>query len=235
MHIILLPGLDGSGAFFTPFLQELPATVTTQIISYPRDGCATYEDVVEYVLNQIPRDTDYCILAESFSGPVALEIAALAPLRLKSLILVSSFCFSPLSPFKKSVSSKLLFLLNLPIPASFIRWLLCDSDDMNLSSRIVKTIDVLPFETLKGRVLSALNVDLRGALDDIEVPILLLSARLDRLLNKTTASTIKKYYDDAILVEIDGPHFLLQCKTDACLREIKQFLKLDQIVDTSSL
>ncbi|MBO6549014.1 MAG: alpha/beta hydrolase, partial [Rhizobiales bacterium] len=89
MHIILLPGLDGSGLFFEGFRRLLPSSITTQIISYPRDEGLSYSDIVDQIYEQLPRDRDYIILAESFSGPVAIEIATLAPLKLKGLVLVA--------------------------------------------------------------------------------------------------------------------------------------------------
>ncbi len=228
MHIILLPGLDGSGLFFEAFRKLLPSSVSSQIISYPRDECFTYGETVDHIYEQLPRDRDYVLLAESFSGPVAIDIAALAPLKLKGLILISTFCFSPLAPLKTLLASKLLFLLNFSAPPRFINWLLCNDMEPKLSERVARVVDALPTETLKSRVLSALQVDLRGALDDVEVPLMVLKASEDRLLDPSTSHTIKKYYDSAELFEIEGPHFLLQCNPEECLKVIEVFLKRTQ-------
>ena len=73
-HCVLLPGLDGSGQFFEPFVKALPSFVQPHIISYPFDGCADYDQVLEYVQPLLPTNRDYFILAESFSGPAALQI-----------------------------------------------------------------------------------------------------------------------------------------------------------------
>ncbi len=229
MHIILLPGLDGSGLFFEAFRKLLPSSVSSQIISYPRDECLTYGETVDHIYEQLPRDRDYVLLAESFSGPVAIDIAALAPLKLKGLILVSTFCFSPLTPLKTLIADRLLFLLNFSAPPRFINWLLCNDMELNLSERVARVVDALPTETLKSRVQSALQVDLRGALDDVEVPIMLLKASEDRLLDPSSSHTIKKYYDSAELFEVEGPHFLLQCNPEECLRAIENFLEALQM------
>lgn len=223
MHIILLPGLDGSGLFFEGFRRLLPSSITTQIISYPRDEGLSYSEIIDLIYEQLPRDRDYIILAESFSGPVAIEIATLAPLKLKGLVLVASFCFSPLSPFRKTLASNLLFLLNFSAPPKLINWLLCNDLDIDLSTRVARVVDALPTEVLKQRVLSALNVDLRGALDDMEVPLLILKAKDDRLLDGSTSLTMKRYYTQAQIEEVEGPHFLLQCNPEGCLKVMNKF------------
>ncbi len=229
-HIVLLPGLDGSGLFFEAFRKLLPSSVTTQVISYPRDECLTYSETVDYIYEQLPRDKDYVLLAESFSGPAAIVLADLTPFKLKGLILVSTFCFSPLSPFKTLLATKLLFLLNFSSPSRFINWLLCNDIDFDLANRVARVVDALPARTVKQRILSALQVDLRGALDDMEVPVLVLSAGEDRLLEASTAFTIKKYYESATIIEVEGPHFLMQCNPEGCLTAIEPFLKRSQSV-----
>ncbi len=223
MHIILLPGLDGSGLFFEGFRRLLPSSISSQIISYPRDEELSYANIVDHIYEQLPRDRDYIILAESFSGPVAIEIATLAPLKLKGLVLVSSFCFSPLSPLRKILATKLLFLMNFSAPPKLINWLLCNDLNIDLSTRVARVVDALPTEVLKQRILSALHVDLRGALDDMEVPLLILKAKDDRLLDGSTSYTMKRYYTQAEIEEVEGPHFLLQCNPEGCLKVMNKF------------
>ncbi len=225
MHIVFLPGLDGSGLFFENFRKTLPSSMTTQVLSYPRDECHTYQETVDLIYEQLPRDNEYFIVAESFSGPVAIEIASLAPLKLKGLALVSSFCFSPLNQLKKQLAQNLLFLLHFPSSQALIHKVLCNGTDLALSLKIKRVVDALPTSTLKQRILSALNVDLRGALDDVEVPLLILQGGQDRLLDPSCGVTIKRYYEAAEFVQIDGPHCLLQCEPEASSKVIVPFIE----------
>jgi pimeloyl-ACP methyl ester carboxylesterase len=225
MHIIFLPGLDGSGLFFEGFRETLPSTMDTQVLSYPRDECQTYQETVDLIYEQLPRDNEYFIVAESFSGPVAIEIASLTPLKLKGLALVSSFCFSPLSQLKKQLAQNLLFLLHFPASQALIHKVLCNGTDLALSLKIKRVVDALPTSTLKQRILSALNVDLRGALDDVEVPLLILQGMQDRLLDPSCGEMIKRYYEAAEFVQIDGPHCLLQCEPEASSQVIVPFIE----------
>ena len=36
MKVVLLPGLDGTGILFKPFIEALPKNIETLVVSYPR-------------------------------------------------------------------------------------------------------------------------------------------------------------------------------------------------------
>jgi pimeloyl-ACP methyl ester carboxylesterase len=95
-RLLLLPGLDGTGALFDRFLTVLSKDIETRTIRYPDDSAMGYPELVGFVERQLSADKSY-LLAESFSGPIALEIAALQPARISGLILASTFSRSPLA------------------------------------------------------------------------------------------------------------------------------------------
>ena len=97
----LLPGMDGTGDLFRPFIDSLPSNFSPTIVSYPRDRIAGYEELGNYLSDAVPREAPYVVVAESFSGPVAVEHAAKQPSNLEALILIGSFVSNPLPrPFK---------------------------------------------------------------------------------------------------------------------------------------
>ena len=49
MRLVLLPGLDGTGELFHPFLKALPSRLTSQVVSYPTEQCLTYKELVPFV------------------------------------------------------------------------------------------------------------------------------------------------------------------------------------------
>ena len=89
--LLLLPGMDGTGRLFAPFLEAIGPAVDVQVVRYPGNGSSGYEGLVELARAALPTDGDFFILGESFSGPVAISLAAAHPPGLMGLILCCTF------------------------------------------------------------------------------------------------------------------------------------------------
>ena len=102
--LVLLPGLDGTGDLFAPVVDALGPNVPTQIVRYPLSHASDYPTCEAVARGALPTDCPYVLLGESFSGPIAVSIAAAAPPGLRGLILCSTFvcnpqpCLRPLRP-----------------------------------------------------------------------------------------------------------------------------------------
>ena len=55
----------------------------------------SYAELVELVQRRLQDEKEYVLVAESFSGPVAIEIAATLPANLKALVLCATFISNP--------------------------------------------------------------------------------------------------------------------------------------------
>ncbi|HMA00429.1 MAG TPA: hypothetical protein VKP66_20995 [Steroidobacteraceae bacterium] len=77
--LLLLPGLDGTGKLFAAFLRALGPGVESRVVEYSPDEPLGYEELELRVRAALPRDRPYVLLGESFSGPIAMRIAASAP------------------------------------------------------------------------------------------------------------------------------------------------------------
>jgi pimeloyl-ACP methyl ester carboxylesterase len=86
----------------------------------------------------------------------------------------------------------------------------------------------LPAATLKGRLLAVLAVDHTPLLGQIQVPILALVASHDRLAPKEATDWIRTHRSIDI-VTLQGPHWLLQTRPEACARAIREFLARNQM------
>lgn len=93
--IVLLPGMDGTGELFSPFLASLGSEFETLIIRYPTNRPLGYGELAALTQSQLPTDKQYVLLAESFSGPIAISIAASNPIGLAGIILCASFAKNP--------------------------------------------------------------------------------------------------------------------------------------------
>lgn len=86
-HVLMLPGLDGSGSLSTPFLSALQAHgLTTQAITLPAQGGQDHATLAQRLWSQLPGHP-FILLAESFSGPLAVELATRHPTGLRGLVL----------------------------------------------------------------------------------------------------------------------------------------------------
>jgi hypothetical protein len=78
-QLIILPGLDGTGVRITPFLREMERVVPRAVIGYPPDRPMGYAELESLVRHSLPESERYVLLAESFSGPIAIRVAANPP------------------------------------------------------------------------------------------------------------------------------------------------------------
>jgi pimeloyl-[acyl-carrier protein] methyl ester esterase len=95
--VVLLPGMDGSGLLFADFIEALGPDVDAKVVAYPPDRVLGYPELTVLARAELPSDRPFVLLAESFSGPVAVALAALRPPGLRALVLACSFVRSPIS------------------------------------------------------------------------------------------------------------------------------------------
>ena len=174
----------------------------------------------------MPSDEDYVLLGESFSGPVAIEIAAMQAKNLKALILSSTFVSNPL--LVPQIMSFLLRGWSASVfgPPQFVvnRYLLGEKPPTDLvetfwhAKRSVRP-DVLAF-----RMRSVMNVDVREAFAACRLPTLYLLAKQDRLVKIRSLAQMRKIKPEMTIVEIEGPHLLMQCEPAKCVEAIAHYL-----------
>ena len=91
--LVLLPGMDGTGELFAPFEAKLRVPLVR--IAYPATESMDYLQLVEYVRQRLPVGQRFVLLGESFSGPVAIGVAAQRPPLLAGLVLCCTFARTP--------------------------------------------------------------------------------------------------------------------------------------------
>ena len=81
------------------------------------------------------------------------------------------------------------------------------------------------FIDARARVAAILAVDCRAQLRRIEVPMLYLRARDDRLVPASAGHAIQELRPDCEFIEIDAPHFLLQTEPKSCAAAVLAFAR----------
>jgi pimeloyl-ACP methyl ester carboxylesterase len=227
--LVILPGLDGSAGLSSDFVAAARSSFSPiVVISYPTHEVMNYEQLAAYVRGFLPEQTRYVLLGQSFSGPIALAIAASRPDGLIGLVLSTTFCESAL-PCLSPFAPLLRFAPVRALPRRLLSWCLLGRwTQPELVSKIQHTLDAVGADVLRSRAASALSVDASRHLEHIPMPVLYLRATEERLLSRHASARILKETPLAEEVAIAGPHLLLQCAPQACAEATERFrAKLD--------
>jgi pimeloyl-ACP methyl ester carboxylesterase len=224
-HLVMLPGLDGTGKRLEEFIRALGPAVEVQVIAYPRDRPMGYAELEMLTRGALPTGRRYCLLGESFSGPLAIRIAAGAPPGLAGVILCGTFAKNPF-PWLRWASP---LAVRLPVK-SLPRWLRAllmwgSVVPQRAPSRRDRSMTGVSSAVIRHRIGEVLAVDESRRLASIEVPILVLHGRRDRIVPRAATRWLSRTAPAAQLVEIDGPHLLLQSRPAQCAGPTLQFLR----------
>jgi pimeloyl-ACP methyl ester carboxylesterase len=226
MKLVLLPGLDGTGLLFEAFLRALPSHLSPVVIAFPSDQPLSYAELVRFVKEQLPTSEDYILLAESFSGPVAIELAALQEINLKALILSATFVSNPVrAPQMMSLLLRRSAFALEPPQFAVNHYLLGERPPIDLVEAFRHAKRSVRPDVLASRLRSVMSVDARRAFAACRLPILYLRARQDRLVKIRSLVQMQKLQPEMTIAEIDGPHLLLQREPEKCAVAIAQYLK----------
>ena len=223
MKLVLIPGLDGTGDLFAPFVAALVG-IDTRIISYPPDRPMDYAEHEAHVRGLLPKEGEYVLLAESFSGPVGIAVAASNPPGLRGLILCCTFASNPLPVF--GPLSRLIAVfpaMKIP-PALFAPLLYAGHATEELRRAHAQAMAKVSAATLRSRVSAILSVDYRALLRRVKVPMLYLQASADRLVPRSALRKIERIRTDIQVAEFDAPHFLLQTRSERVAIRVKAFV-----------
>lgn len=221
----LLPGLDGTARLLAPFVEAARVTGFADMaaIAYPTDRVLGYDALETLARDALPRETPFVLLGESFSGPVALAIAADPPANLHGLVLSTTFAKAPVPvPSPLAALARIAPVRLLPTAAlSFAllgRWA-----TPALRRELRDALDTVAPAVLRARAEAAMRVDVRDRLARIRVPALCLRATHDRLLRPGAHRALCAGLADAREVAIDGPHLLLQTRTQVAVDAAARF------------
>ena len=208
MHVVLLPGLDGTGLLFAPLLATMPDGFSAEVISYPA-GIQGYAAATQHVADRLPAGAPCLVVGESFSGPVAVRIAAKWPSQVAGVVLAAGV-IGPLWPPGLS-RLPIQLLRRLPLRSKAARLALLGPRSLpELDALLCRALRRVPQETLARRVHEVLKVDAAEDLRRIAVPMCYLQPTRDLLLGRRSGHRMQQVRPDAERVDVPGPHLILQ-------------------------
>jgi pimeloyl-ACP methyl ester carboxylesterase len=225
--LVLMPGLDGSGALFVAVEQLMAGSWRYQRIRYPVELPADIDAYVAYVERQITGERRVVLLAESFSGPIAIRLAARLAERVEALVLCASFATQPHVLVRWTSHAPQAFLSSLARQRWALRWFCVGRHAPDSLLDAVQTeLAQLSGHTIKRRLRMLAAPDAANALAGLRIPVLLLQPRQDRLLDPWAPKRLEQLARGAHIERLDGPHFLLQADPQACWRKLADWLTL---------
>jgi pimeloyl-[acyl-carrier protein] methyl ester esterase len=230
---LLLPGLEGSGELYAGLVEELGPAFEAKIVKYPH-GCRSYRDARTVVRQLLPLSRPFVMVAESFSTPLAVQIAADEQDAIDGLVLCNAFVSNPLSGFESMwASAAAPWFFRFPLTSIAARTFLIGPDAPDaLVAEVQHAVGPTPADVLCARLRAVLGCDARDALRRIRIPVLCLQSTRDRLVGGEALREMQRIKPDVSVERIGGPHLLLQREPCQCAEIIARFA--DRIVSQPS-
>ncbi len=223
--LVVLPGMDGTGELLSDFAAAFDGRPAVQVVDYPRDRIETYDAVVARVRTLLPTSGRYVLMGESYSGPVALRIAAERPAGLAGVMLAASFISAPWPALR--LLRPLLARWSLrPDTGPITRALLFGRHgDAAWAERLRAAVASVSPRVFQRRLLDVLDCDVRLAASRIAVPLLYLRGSEDRLIPARCGDEVAAIVPAARIATVEGPHLLLQVAIAPAVAAISEFLE----------
>lgn len=166
------------------------------------------------------------MIAESFSGPVALALMARYPSRIRCAVLCATFAVSPFRSLTRLAQFMPAFLFGMsPLhPAMLRRFCLNGESDGGLIAQAISVVRKVPAVTMRQRIGTLARVDVRPSLAQVTAPVLYLQASQDRIVNARLSRDLIGALPRATVRTINGPHLLLQTRPRECADVIAKFI-----------
>ncbi|MEM7538382.1 MAG: hypothetical protein AAF639_39805 [Chloroflexota bacterium] len=224
MKIVLLPGMDGTGNLFADFCAELAPLFEPEIIPYPTDIPQSIETLAGYVESKVPHTESYILLAESFSGRIAYEVAQRGNTNIHSIVLVATFLQNPyptITPLHHIVP--IHWLANIPIPDWILRqFLLGSAMTPTLADCFRASVRSIPSKIMRKRLNSIATMSLPTT--PLTKHCLYLQATEDVLIPKRCVRDFERSCSNLTVQPITGKHFLLQSSPYECAIAVERFI-----------
>lgn len=225
--LVLLPGFDGTGKLFARLIDSINALCEAdafdiRVVSYTNE--VELNDYVQTVRKLIGDET-VTLLAESFSGPIAIQLLSQYPEIIERCIFSTSFAETPYL----SLCNKAMQLPNIMFTNQIMRQMamkqFCYGRHFtaSLGKETLKTVQKLPVSIIKQRLTLLSKQDSQTLVSSIKTPCLYLQASDDKIVTAALSEKLHSILPNVRVHEIEGPHLLLQAKPADCAAAIIAF------------
>jgi pimeloyl-ACP methyl ester carboxylesterase len=224
--LVLLPGLDGTGALFANLVSELPGDLKVITGAYPARQFLPYPQLLAWMDGVVPKNEPYVVLGESYGSPLAVMFAATHPPNLVGLILCVGFISNPVRNwgFLPRLLARPLFFRYSPPDFALEYFIAGAKAPKSLKLAVNRATRSVNPEVLAARARAVIDCDATQEIRRVKVPLLFLQATKDRLVRKGCLDEIKRLHPETITFAIRAPHLVLQREPQTAAKAIVQFL-----------
>jgi len=214
--------MDGTGKLFAALERHLPPTLSTRVIAFPPDQPRSYDQLLAEI--PIPAGP-FAVVAESFSGPLGIRLAAKHPDQVRALVLVATFvrCPSRIAPWMLALLGRHLFRVRLPDLVLRFGLIGMDATVEEVGDLRAALLAVDP-GVLAARLGEIASVDVSNEFARGTAPLLYIAGRRDRLVGAGVMAQMKRLRSDMRTHVLDAPHQILQRKPGEAAQLISEFL-----------
>lgn len=222
MKIILLPGVDGTGILFEPFVEIFKADVPVEVIPLTTDSDQSILNQVSIIEDAVG-DEEVVLIVESYSGLLAYELARRNKIRIKQIFFFGCF-LQPPSFIGKLGRFLPVRLLNV-IPDKLLSHILFNRwSSPELNQLLLKAIKLSDFSNLKKRFKTIAT--LRKPSQVIDVPCVYIQATMDNLVSAYNVKAFEDLCSNLQVEVVEATHMLLQTQPETMSQLIHKYLQL---------
>lgn len=223
--LVLLPGLDGTDVFFRPLLAVLPDWITPVVVQFPTAGANEYSDLLRLVLSALSTTSECYVLGSSFSGPLALMLAAAEPAKVRGVILSTTFVCAPRPIYARlrcAAIAPVIWMIRAGrrIPVWFSSG---PSDQLRRDK--AETWRRVSAGLVAARIRTLLEVDARELLRQCPQPVLCLAGSDDGIVPRRNVEQIVTVRPSVRVRMIEGRHFAMYTNPAAAAAVITEFME----------
>jgi len=178
----------------------------------------TFDDYVESAFDQLPQSCSISLVAESFSGPIAISMLAKKQREFGASVLSATFCKSPLpllSQFSKHLP-EIAFTTN-PVSKVVLDLLVTGSDaSREVKNKAKELLERVQPNKFQERINVVNELDVTYQIKDIDVPLLYIQASKDKIVFKESGIEIMKHAKNLVIEKVEGSHMILQTQPERC-------------------
>jgi pimeloyl-ACP methyl ester carboxylesterase len=212
---------------FEPLRSFLPPGLCVQVVTYPGHRKLSFAQTVQWAADQIRPGAPPIVLAESFSGPVAIALIGSGQLRARCLIFCATFARPP-RPRLLALARLLptAVLPRLPFPYFLFKHIVAGGPAAaTLLADLWRQIrPIVSPKVLAHRLDLIRRIDVRPWLPHLTLPCLYLQATGDRTVPPQALHDFTQTLPHLQVARIPGPHFILQAQPQASLAAIANFV-----------